>query len=532
LARLQPSEAEDLKRLMDLREIGTLDQASLERIHTELVSAGFNPVASDLRRWNGPAVDSFRPLTAASRMEILFQDGWPNLHPKIFVKGIVGEHVNEEGEVCLWQSSDMSFQWLTWDGIKARIAEWCKKFQQGFDRQDLVLDAHLYYEGKKSELMALIDFKTLKSKPLSDGDCDDFFWTIRKPNLAIINSGKADTNSISGRWYFRTDIKVPPRNFDIFRNVLTSAQQKNFDRGTKSIITGAQNAQCLFILLWKTSRGLNALIVRAFKNSDGSLGTAALEAAPTDHESLKLRAGPDVTALDGQKVVLFGAGAIGSHVALLLAEMGIKSLIICDYERLRPGNVVRHVAGQELIGYPKVFAVEQLIGQHAPWTTVTTIPVNSWNPADLKRLIGEVNLIIDATGLAAFTDQLSRLAEQSGVSLVSIALFRGGRLGRVRRQVAEKDVPIYRRHENTNDYPQIPPGREEEEIAGLEAGCSAPIVNASPAVVQAVASLSARIMTDLISRRFEFSEECVEVYRPIEKNPFSALGLLQLGKNS
>ena len=39
----------------------------------------------------------------------------------------------------------------------------------------------------------------------------------------------------------------------------------------------------------------------------------AIEVAPTDMSFLKLRAGPDADALGEKKVVVFGAGAIGSN---------------------------------------------------------------------------------------------------------------------------------------------------------------------------------------------------------------------------
>ena len=462
-------------------------------------------------------------------MRILFQDGWPNLYPKVFVDGIVSEHANAKGEVCLWRPGDMSFQWLTWDGVKARIAEWCERARQGFGARDLVLDAHLYYE-PKARLMVLVDLKTLKAKPFTNGESGEFSWTPKKPDLVIINGAKQGAEMLPGRWYFRSHIPVPPRNFETFRQALTSAQQKNFDRGIKAVESGGQDAQILFALLWPTARGLNVQLVRAHKDGNGGLATEALEAAPNDHDTLRLRAGPDAAALSHQRAVLFGAGAIGSHAVLLLAEMGLGSLMVCDQERLRPGNAVRHVAGQTLVGYPKVVTVEYVVREHAPWVTVKTTPDNPWDPRKLTELIAGMNLVLDTTGLASFTDQLSRLAEQAKVSLVSAALFRGGAVGRVRRQVVGKDVPAYQRHEQRDRYPAIPPGQGEEEIAGLEAGCSAPVVNASPAVVQAVASLMARVVADMVSCRFELSEECIEVYSPLETVPFNSLGLLLLGK--
>ena len=46
---------------------------------------------------------------------------------------------------------------------------------------------------------------------------------------------------------------------------------------------------------------------------------------------------------------------------MTLAESGIDSLRIVDGELLSPGNVVRHVAGHNQVGGPKVNAVEGVI---------------------------------------------------------------------------------------------------------------------------------------------------------------------------
>ena len=43
---------------------------------------------------------------------------------------------------------------------------------------------------------------------------------------------------------------------------------------------------------------------------------AALVAEPSDERTLRLRAGPDAEVLKGRSAVLFGAGALGGHVAV------------------------------------------------------------------------------------------------------------------------------------------------------------------------------------------------------------------------
>ena len=52
-----------------------------------------------------------------------------------------------------------------------------------------------------------------------------------------------------------------------------------------------------------------------------------------------------------------GCGAIGSFAADLLFRAGVRQLTLCDGERLRPGNIVRHLAGAEQVGRAKTLAV-------------------------------------------------------------------------------------------------------------------------------------------------------------------------------
>ena len=47
-----------------LAALSTLDLASFEALTTELIRAGFEPVAgSDLCRWEGPIADAFKDLS-------------------------------------------------------------------------------------------------------------------------------------------------------------------------------------------------------------------------------------------------------------------------------------------------------------------------------------------------------------------------------------------------------------------------------------------------------------------------------------
>ena len=208
---------------------------------------------------------------------------------------------------------------------------------------------------------------------------------------------------------------------------------------------------------------------------------AALVAEPNDERTLRLRAGPDAEVLKGRSAVLFGAGALGGHVGVTLAESGIDSLRIVDGDLLSPGNVVRHVAGHDQVGGPKVNAVEAAIRNHAPWTNVESItpPINPYGSQEIAQLIGNVDLVIDATGNDSFVHPVARVAEGLGKPFVSGALFRGGLVGRVQRKALDADSPITSRPDSPN-YPVVPRGDSKIDFAEPDLGCSAPVNNAPP----------------------------------------------------
>ncbi len=252
---------------------------------------------------------------------------------------------------------------------------------------------------------------------------------------------------------------------------------------------------------------------------------AALVAEPNDERTLRLWAGPDAEVLKGRRAVFLGAGALGGHVAVTLAESGIDSLKIVDGDLLSPGSVVRHVAGHDRVGGPKVNAVEAAIRDHSPWTKVESIapPANPYGLQEIAQLIEDADVVIDATGNDAFVHPVVRVAKELGKPLVSGALLRGGFIGRVQRKVQDTDFSIFDLPDSP-DYPIIPPSDSKVDVAEPDLGCSAPVNNAPPASVLACASLIAQTTIDVMMERFEFEDEVIDVYRPLPEAPFDRVG--------
>jgi hypothetical protein len=130
----------------------------------------------------------------------------------------------------------------------------------------------------------------------------------------------------------------------------------------------------------------------------------------------------------------------------------------------------------------------------------------------------DADVVIEATGSASFAALLAHLCRRDQKPLISAALYRGGAVGRVRRQVLG-DVPFADRNDGPG-YPLIPAG---DEPVAYEPGCSSPVNNASPVAVAAIAALAAEVAIDCLAGRLLYSDEVIDVYRPLDEPPFDRL---------
>jgi molybdopterin/thiamine biosynthesis adenylyltransferase len=223
--------------------------------------------------------------------------------------------------------------------------------------------------------------------------------------------------------------------------------------------------------------------------------------------------------LADKRIVVFGCGAVGSNVACRLAEAGAGRLRLIDGKRLRPGHIVRHAASYRA-GISKVRATSLQIAYDAPWCDVEDVLEEPWAAGRIEALIADADLVIEATGMGTFAELVSRVAVDAETPMISAALYRGGSVARIRRQIPTVDVALAERTDETV-YPLIPPG---EEPVLIETGCSALVNNASPIAVAALAASTAEIAIDLLSGRQDCGEELIEIYRPLESAPFDRIG--------
>lgn len=106
---------------------------------------------------------------------------------------------------------------------------------------------------------------------------------------------------------------------------------------------------------------------------------------------------PEVSDRQGKRVLVLGAGALGSPVVDHLAKAGIGFITLVDPEILAPANIGRHLLGAESIGLKKAEAVAQRVNVGHPATFVTPQTMSAERWLNQNTLVG-VDVILDLTG--------------------------------------------------------------------------------------------------------------------------------------
>lgn len=101
--------------------------------------------------------------------------------------------------------------------------------------------------------------------------------------------------------------------------------------------------------------------------------------------------------LDQSRILIVGAGGLGSPAAMYLAASGVGSLIICDGDQVDLTNLQRQIMhGTDSIGLPKVFSAKQSLARINPEVHVTAIQEQA-DQAKLLQLAAEVDAVVDAS---------------------------------------------------------------------------------------------------------------------------------------
>ena len=136
--------------------------------------------------------------------------------------------------------------------------------------------------------------------------------------------------------------------------------------------------------------------VQASARPAGSFSDAELDRYAR-HIMLREIGGPGQKKLKGAKVLVVGAGGLGSPVLLYLAAAGVGTIGVVDDDEVSSSNLQRQVIHRDAdIGKPKVFSAEAAMRALNPFIEVR--PYNRrLGEADARALVAEYDLVIDGT---------------------------------------------------------------------------------------------------------------------------------------
>ena len=128
--------------------------------------------------------------------------------------------------------------------------------------------------------------------------------------------------------------------------------------------------------------------------------------------------------LAAARVLVIGAGGLGSPVVLFLAGAGVGTLAIADYDRVELSNLPRQVLYRSSdVGEDKVAAARAAVAAMNPDVRVEAIPWAMDGP-ELVREAGKADVVVDASDNFETRFEVNAACLAAGVPLVSGAAVR------------------------------------------------------------------------------------------------------------
>jgi len=191
------------------------------------------------------------------------------------------------------------------------------------------------------------------------------------------------------------------------------------------------------------------------------------------------------------RVLIIGAGGLGSPVAIYLAAAGVGTLVLVDDDEVDLSNLQRQIVHTtDRIGQPKVESAKQSLQALNPTISVETIAARLEGAA-LNAEVAKADLVVDCTDNFSTRFALNRACVEQKTPLVSGAAIR-----------TEGQVAVYDpRHEDAPCYQCLYREGEDEALTCSESGVLAPLVGIVGSV-QAMEALKvlAGIGTPLVGR--------------------------------
>jgi molybdopterin/thiamine biosynthesis adenylyltransferase len=142
------------------------------------------------------------------------------------------------------------------------------------------------------------------------------------------------------------------------------------------------------------------------------------------------RVWPLVGALSRRRVLIAGAGSVGSRIAEDLVRSGVGAFTVIDPDRVDPTNLARTIYSAADIGVPKPDALARRLQAIDPAAVVDrhAAPLGT---IDLPQALAGVSLVVAATDDMVEQALLAHHAYAAGVPFVACALYKKAAAGEV-----------------------------------------------------------------------------------------------------
>ncbi|MEM5585790.1 ThiF family adenylyltransferase [Roseibium sp. AS2] len=175
-----------------------------------------------------------------------------------------------------------------------------------------------------------------------------------------------------------------------------------------------------------------------------------------EEEVLAQRSASNRESVSMNRVAIVGCGSVGSKVAASLARAGVRKFLLVDEDIFLAGNLVRNELDAWAIGWHKVDALADRVGQIATDTEIETrrVALGSQTSAlameSTLESIGECDLIVDATANPTSFNLCAGAAKRHSKPMIWAEVFGGGIGGIIARARPNTDPhPLAARNQIT-----------------------------------------------------------------------------------
>ena len=225
---------------------------------------------------------------------------------------------------------------------------------------------------------------------------------------------------------------------------------------------------------------------------------------------LNVRISPslDLKLLNKTRVLLVGAGAIGSTMALELACAGVGHIEICDFDRVAIGNIPRHEATLSELGQFKVEVVRNLIRSKNLSAKVTPVPINILEDPNFQERVRQASIVAVSVGDTNIERYINGVCVRAGVPAVYAYVGMHGSVGHVIRSIPKGRetgcLECFSRLYFTNEsvIPRLPEAQDPNEVV-VELGCNNPSLPGAGFDIKTVALSAVRKTIQTLARGSE-----------------------------